>query len=196
VKDRDNAMTTQIMPIMGLSKLFGVELDSFQTYQPQSSGPTHDSLNLPPGSEMNSLKFADGASIPVNYFAEILKVNGARVLANWERDYLQGSPACAENQFGKGKAVYYGSLLNAEAARYLLLRYTDEHKLKPVMAGLPKELEVTRRTKGGSNYYFLLNHANASVTIQPGSGYMDLLTGKAAAETMTLKPYEYRLLKK
>jgi beta-galactosidase len=196
VKDRDNAMTNQTIPIMGLSKLFGVELESFQTYQPQSGVPTREGFYLPPAGEKNSLKFVQGASVPVNYFAEILRVNGAQILATWERDYLQGAPACAENRVGKGKAVYYGSLLNAEAARYLMHRYADEHKLKPLLAGLPKDLEVTRRTKGTSNYYFLLNHANTSVTIQLGSGYTDLLAGKDAPANMTLKPFEYRVLKK
>lgn len=196
VKDRDNAMTSQPIPIMGLNKLFGVELESFQTYQPQSGSLAREGFHLPAAGESNSLKFAQGASVPVNYFAEILKVNGAQILATWQRDYFQGAPACAENRVGKGKAIYYGSFLNADAARYLMKRYADEHRLKPLIEGLPKDLEVTRRTKGKSSYYFILNHANAPVTIQLGSGYTDLLADKEAPPGMNLKPFEYRVLKK
>src|SRR5262249_46705389 len=36
IKDRDNAFTAATIPIAGLTNLFGVELDSFQTYQPPS----------------------------------------------------------------------------------------------------------------------------------------------------------------
>jgi beta-galactosidase len=196
VKDRDNAMTNQTIPIMGLSKLFGVELELFQTYQPQSGGPTREGLYLPPTVEKNFLKFGDGVSVPVNYFAEILKVKGAQILATWERNYMQGAPACTENRVGKGKAVYYGSFLNADAARYLMQRYARELRFTPLIAGLPKELEVTRRTKGNNNYYFILNHANADVTVQLGSGYRDMLAGKEAPAGITLKSSEYRILKK
>jgi beta-galactosidase len=195
VKDRDNAMTNQTIPILGLSNLFGVELESFQTYQPQTAA-VRDGFSVNASSEGNSLKFTGSTSIPVNYFAEILKVSGAQILATWERDHLQDTPACAEKRAGKGKAVYYGSLLNAEAARYLMQRYAAEHQLKPLIAGLPADLEVTRRTKGGSNYYFILNHANAPVTIQLESGYRDLLEGRDAATNLVLKPFEYRILKK
>lgn len=41
---------------------------------------------------------------------------------------------------------YYGSFLNLGAARYLLSRYAREPGLSTLLAGLPKELEVTRRT--------------------------------------------------
>jgi beta-galactosidase len=196
VKDRDNAMTNQTIPILGLSKLFGVELESFHTYQPETRALTRDGLYLPPAGEKNSLKFDGGTSIPVNYFAETLELKGAQALATWEHDHLQGTPACTEQRAGKGKAVYYGSLLNTEAARYLMTRYTTEHQLKPLIAGLPGNLEVTRRTKGSSNYYFILNHANLPVTIQLESGYRDLLAGKDAATSLILKPFEYRILKK
>ena len=64
VKDRDNTMTDQTIPIMGLRDLFGVEVDSFECYQP-------------PSRDRNALKFADGASLPVHVFAESLKPLGA-----------------------------------------------------------------------------------------------------------------------
>jgi len=123
IKDRDNAFTTAAIPI-GLTNVFGVSLDSFQTYQP-------------PSRANNALRFDDGGVLPVHVFAEVLRPTTARVLARWERDYLKDSPAATEQPFGKGRAVYYGSLFNVDAARYLIRRYAGEMGLQPLLADVP-----------------------------------------------------------
>jgi beta-galactosidase len=183
VKDRDNAMTDQTIPILRLTDLFGVEVESYQTYQP-------------PSREKNSLKFSDGASLPLQVFAEILKPKSATVLATWERDYLQGAAAVTENKYRQGKAVYYGSFFNPDAARYLLSRYAKEQNLSPLFADLPKEVEVTRRTKGRNHYYFVLNHKSDNVAVNVGSGFYDLLEEKQSASSLTLAPFGYKVLRK
>jgi beta-galactosidase len=183
VKDRDNAMTDQAIPIMGMRELFGVEVDSFNCYQP-------------PSRDRNALKFEEGVSVPVNVFAESLKPTSAKVLATWDRDYLRGVPACTENRAGKGRAVYYGSFFNMDSARYLMRRYASEQNLKPLFAGFPPQIEVTRRTKGLYNYYFILNHASESVALKTEAGYFDLLEGRDAQAVFTLPPYGYKVLRK
>ena len=54
-------------------------------------------------------------------------------IGRWEHDYLKDSPAATEQPFGKGKAVYYGSLFNLDAARCLIKRYAGETGLKPLL---------------------------------------------------------------
>lgn len=183
VKDRDNTYTDQTIPIMGMKELFGVEVNSFQTYQPASK-------------DKNSLKFSDGSIVPVHVFADILKPNGATVLAAWDKDYFAGKPAVTENLSGNGKAVYYGSFFNIESVRYLLKRYAAEYKMQPLFAGFPQEIEVTRRTKGNANYYFILNHKSESVLLKIDAGFFDLLEGKNATAAFSLPPYGYKVLRK
>jgi len=182
IKDRDNAFTAATIPI-GLTNVFGVELDSFQTYQP-------------PSRTNNALRFDDGSALPVNVFAEVLHPTTARVISRWERDYLKDTPAATEQQFGKGKAVYYGSLFNVDAARYLIKRYAGEIGLKPLLTDAPDQVEVTRRTKGGTDFYFLLNHGDSPATVNVGDGFIDVLTGEAATASLTLAPFDYRVLKR
>ena len=181
IKNRDNAFTAATIPI-GLTDVFGVELDSFQTYQP-------------PSRTNNALRFDDG-SAPVQVFAEVLRPTTARVIGRWERDYLKDSPAVTERQFGRGKAIYYGSLFNMDAARYLIKRYAGEIGLKPLLADAPDQVEVTRRTKGGTDFYFLLNHGDSPTTVKVGEGFVDVLTGEAATASLTLTPFDYRVLKR
>jgi len=55
-KDRDNAFTAQTIPV-GLTNLFGLVLDSFQTYQP-------------PSRDRNAVRFDDGTLVSVHVLAE------------------------------------------------------------------------------------------------------------------------------
>jgi beta-galactosidase len=182
VKDRDNAMTDKTIPIL-LTDLFGVELDSFMCYQP-------------PSREKNAVRFEDGTAVPVNVFADVLTAKTAKAVGAWDRDYMKGAAACTENAVGKGKAVYYGSFFNVDSARYLIRRYANERGLKPIFENFPPEVEVTRRTKGSANFYFILNHSGEQVTVEPGAGYFDLLAGREAPATITLGPYGYVILKR
>ena len=182
IKNRDNAFTAATIPI-GLTNVFGVELDSFQTYQP-------------PSRTNNALRFDDGSKLPVNVFAELLRPTTARVIGRWECDYLKDSPAATEQPFGKGKAVYYGSLFNMDAARYLIRRYAGEIGLKPLLADAPDQVEVTRRTKDATDFYFLLNHGDSPATVNVGAGFVDVLTGEAATASLTLASFDYRVLKR
>ena len=183
VKDRDNSYTEQTVPIMGLRELFGIEVDSFNVYQP-------------PSKDKNSVKFADGKEIPVNVFADILQPQGAKIVAAWGKDYLKGKAAVTENKYGKGKAVYYGSFFNYEAAQYLLRKYTVENSLKPLFSGFPDKIEVTRRTKGDVHFYFILNHSPGSVSLPIGEGFYDLLADKSSPGSITLPPFGYKVLQK
>jgi beta-galactosidase len=182
IKDRDNAFTATTIPI-GLTNVFGVELDSFQTYQP-------------PSRLDNALRFDDGSLLPVNVFAEVLHPTTAHVLGRWERDYFKDAAAATEQPLGKGKAIYYGSLFNVDAARYLIKRYAGEIGLKPLISDGPEQVEVTCRTKGGTDFYFVLNHGDSSTTVNVGDGFTDVLTDKAAPASLTLAPFDYRVLKR
>jgi len=181
IKDRDNAFTTSAIPT-GLTNVFGLEVDSFQTYQP-------------PSYTNNTLQFDDGSALPVSVFAEVLHTTTARVIGRWEQDYFKDDPAATEQPFGKGKAIYYGSLFNLDAARYLIRRYAGEIGLKPLLAGVPEQVEVTRRTKGDIDFYFLLNHGDSPVTVNVGDGFVDVLSGGTAFASLTLAPFDYRVLK-
>ena len=180
VKDRDNAMTEHTIPIL-LGELFGVERESFTCYQP-------------PSRERNAIRLSEQTPLPVNVFADVLKVKDATVLGTWDRDFIKGAPAWTERRAGRGKAVYYGSFFNIESARALLSRYAREQNLKPILSGIPKEVEVTSRRKGDTEFYFILNHASHPVTIDLGSGYRDMLEGTEAPPRFELGPFQYRVL--
>jgi beta-galactosidase len=182
LKDRDNAMLAAAPP-GDLAGLFGVTVESFQTYQP-------------PSREKNAARFDDGGAVPIRVFAEALAPRTARPIAHWQQDELHGVPAATERQAAKGKAVYYGSLFNAASARLLMARYAAERGIRPLLANLPAEIEVTRRTNGESDFLFLLNHAASPIEVTAGEGFVDVVSGRASAPALTLEPFGYRVLKR
>jgi beta-galactosidase len=133
--------------------------------------------------------------VPVHVFADALKAKNADVLASWESDFLEGAPACTERRNGKGRALYYGSFLNLDAARYLMKRLTVDCGLSPLLSGVPASVEVTCRSAGDSRFYFLLNHTDAPVTVQTGAGLYDMLKAEPFPPRYTLKPFAYKVLK-
>lgn len=182
LKDRDNALVGEPRPAM-LSDLFGVQVESTQIYSSsQSVG--------------NSVRISKGEAIPVEILAESLKTNGASTAGTWEADFLRGSPAYTEKTVGNGTAIYYGSVISLQAARSLLARYAAEKKVEPVLTGIPREVEVTRRTKGDTDYFFVLNHEDHDVQLNPGPGYFDLLRKKPAPSAFPLGAFQYTVLKK
>lgn len=181
-KDRDNGMTDKTPPLW-LADVFGAERQEYFVYQQ-------------PSREHNALRFDAATIVPVNVMTEMLQPTTATVIATWDRDYQKGRPAVTENRVGGGKAVYYGSFFNLEAARYLLDRYAREQKVQPIVTGVPASVEVTRRSKGSVDYTFLLNHAAETVAVSPGDGYVDALEGRPAPARFDLKAYEYRVLKR
>lgn len=182
LQDRDAALIAEPRPAL-LSDLFGVQVDATQIY----SSSQHAA---------NSILVAKGEAIPVDTLAESLKTNGARTVGTWKQDFLHGAPAYTENTAGNGVAVYYGSVINVEAARALLGRYAAEKKVRPLLTGIPREVEVTCRSKGDTDYFFVLNHEDHDVQVSPGSGYFDLLQHKASPSAFSLGPFQYAVLKK
>lgn len=182
IKDRDNA-TVAAAPPGELAALFGVEVESFQTYQPPSPG-------------QNAVRFDDGSTASIRVFAEALAPKTARAIGHWDRDHLQRLPAATERQVGKGRAVYFGSLFNAESARLLMKRYAEAQNVEPLLAGVPADVEVTRRSGADAEFYFLLNHGAEAVTVTTGEGFTDLIGGAPAPGTLTLDPFGYRVLQR
>jgi beta-galactosidase len=192
VKDRDGAVVDKVAPGL-LADLFGVEVETYQCYQPPSDQDRR------PSRERNALRFDDAAPVPVFVFADVLKPRGdqpAKVVATWDRDFIAGKPACTERAVGKGTAVYYGSFFDLESARAMLKRYEHGAGLTPVLSDLPPEVEVTRRSKGDASFYFVLNHGAAPATVKLAQGCVDLVTDQPVPATITVGRGEWRVLRK
>ncbi|MGR4880355.1 beta-galactosidase [Streptomyces sp. LARHCF249] len=100
---------------------------------------------------------------------------------------LDGLPAVLR----KGRAWYVSTLPEPEALRALLARIASAAGVRPVLDGLPEQVEAVHR--GG--VLFVLNHGREPVTVEVPGTHHDLLTGTAVTDRVTLGRYGVAVLR-
>ena len=178
-KDTDGHCPMTVTPGL-LRGLAGVEVDDFTLLQPDL-----DDVTVCLGD--TRLKAAG--------CCDLLTPVTARPIAVFESaEYPNGDCAAAENRFGKGVCVYYGSGFTDEVLKALLERYGALTPAKDVLE-LPDSCELTIREKDGKRWYFALNYgAETAVTLK--EKMTDLLTGETLEGSVKMDRYGVRVLMK
>lgn len=148
---------------------------------------------LAPGRN-NAVRFEDGEEGACGLLCDILRPEGAEVLARYESDFYAGTPAVTKNAYGSGRAYYVGTQLEPEALSKVLAGAILEAGVKPVIAEGTK-LEVTRRVKGGVAYDFIINLTGEEQPLPACyAGKTDMLTGGGLKAGAALKPWDALLV--
>jgi beta-galactosidase len=118
-------------------------------------------------------------------WSELLRTDGASVLARYAEGALAGLPAVTRHRFGAGTAWYVSTLLANEPLERLLRAAAAAAGLDGAGAAAPPGAAVSRRTDGnGRSWLFAFNHGDAMVTL-PAAG-VDLLSGREVTGTLAL----------
>ncbi|MFJ5778194.1 beta-galactosidase [Streptomyces sp. NPDC093094] len=117
---------------------------------------------------------------------EIEAEDGAGAIA-YRGGELDGLPAVLR----QGRAWYLSTLPEPEALRDLLARIASEAGARPVLDGLPADVEAVRR----GELLFLLHHGHEPVTVTVPGTHRDLLTGETRTDRVTLGRYGVAVLK-
>ena len=106
----------------------------------------------------NSLGLAEGGT--VRHFSDVLRTEGAEVLATFADQYYAGRPALTRNRVGKGMAYYVGGLFDQGLLGRFYAALLAQTEVKPLLTEPPPAgLCVRTREADGVCYYFLLNFA-------------------------------------
>ncbi|MDG9720510.1 beta-galactosidase [Streptomyces sp. DH24] len=100
---------------------------------------------------------------------------------------LDGLPAVLR----KGRAWYVSTLPEPDALRDLLARVAADAGARPVLDGLPADVEAVRR----GDLLFLLHHGREEVTVEVPGTHRDLLTDTVVTDRVTLGRYGVAVLK-
>jgi beta-galactosidase len=121
-----------------------------------------------------------------SFWAEVIRTERAETVAVFDDDYYAGLPAVTRHRFGSGEAWYLGTEL--EPAFYdELIRHLAEKAGVRAPLDVPEGVEVTRRSGGGKDFIFLLNHgAEATAIDLTGFHGQEMLTGRTAAGSWSL----------
>jgi beta-galactosidase len=182
VKDETNAVVNHALPGL-LAALCGIEIEEYVSMPIDMDGEIKFT-----SSEFNSELHT--ASI----WCDVLKPNGAQVIAQYQHDYLQGKPAITINKYGDGKVVYIGTL--GESTLYStvvewLLGIGGVNPSFPSPAGV----EVAERWQDGKRFIFLLNHTDEKKDLKFENRFLDLLDGSSILEgIITIEPKDLVIL--
>jgi beta-galactosidase len=136
----------------------------------------------------NRVRFAGArrASVGCSQWCEVIRLEGAKSLANFEQDFFAGRAAVTRHPFGRGTAYYVGTKLADDGLARVLDRVCAEADVTPVLA-TPAGVEATLRQKGSVRFLFILNHRPATVRV-PLAGHrgIDLLTGRTIRGAVSL----------
>lgn len=177
-KTWNNSMTTNTLP-GDFRELAGVEIDRF------------DSLNKGREVAVKGESICDGVA---NIWCDILKTDGADVIASYHGTYYEGHAAVTVNTFGKGKVYYIGCDLDKSSMRELIKSITDEAGIKPVLSNPVEGVEVIKKMKGDMTYLMILNHNNIEVCVNLPDSYEEIISGERAEGVVILKPYGVAVL--
>lgn len=135
---------------------------------------------LPPGEENHlTFKGAFPASHlhPARTWCDIIEPKEAQVLATYAKDFYAGKAAMTVNEFGLGKAIYFGTVSHQHFYYDLVAWLRQQCNLFPLLK-VPDTVEVSMRQKDDRKIYFLLNHQNSHVRLHFYKPMHDFLTGQ------------------
>ena len=160
-----------------MTDLFGLEVVEFDT--------------LPLGEE-NTLIFK--GTFPTSHmhtariWCDIIEPKGCQVLAQYAKDFYAGKPVLTLNDYGLGKAIYFGTVSQQLFYNDMVTWLRQLCNLHPLLK-VPDNVEVAMRENEESKIFFLLNHQNTPMHIQFYKPMHDLMAGANVVGSYDLPPH-------
>lgn len=111
-----------------------------------------------------------------NLLCDLLHPEGAEIIAEYGDDFYRGNPVVTKNRFGNGQAWYVASSPDQPFLKGLLGYLAASHHIEPLLE-TPSGVEVSRRTKDGQSFLFVMNHNSNPAKLDLGkTERLDLLT--------------------
>jgi beta-galactosidase len=139
-----------------------------------------------------------GDANEVEYWAEFLIPEHARVLAYYDHPFFGRWAAITENQFGAGTLLYEGTYLSDRLQTAVLRQALEQMGLLGADQQLPAAIHAQRGiNRQGKVIHYYFNYSGETVTFRySGCGGADLLTGKPLAKDaeIALDPWDVAIV--
>jgi beta-galactosidase len=126
-------------------------------------------------------------------WADILDPDGAQTLFRYQKDFYAGRPAVTMADYGKGKVIYVGTMLEPRFYADLARRAAEWAKLSPGPE-IPEGMDFAMRQGKQHAFRFLLNFSDSPKSVTLPGEYRDLLSGKVFAGQVTVPRLDLRVL--
>lgn len=128
--------------------------------------------------------------------AEKIERKGASIVATYQAltdDPFNGCPAVTHHTYGRGRAVYVGTVGDIDFTLTLLQGVVSSLGLQPI-AKVPRGVEVIRRMKKNHEFVFVLNHSSEEKDVDVSFAGKELLTGYEVSKSVKMEPYGVRII--
>lgn len=181
VKDPSNALAMPGAP-GPLAGLIGAHID--QTHVP----PEPIKVTGPLGNG-TVLKWAERIVIDAGDVTTLMRYPASA-------DWLDNAAAIISRKVGRGRVTYIGAWLDDAALARVLAWCASHAGAAPLLANIPKGVEVIARLAGARQLQFVINWAPTTQTVTLPRPLVDLIGSKAPVSAITLPPYGVAVMEK
>lgn len=182
VKSWNNLVTDKPFP-GSLRELVGMHITEFDSLTPDTANAV--AIVHP---ELQREEF------PVRIWCEVIEPEKAEVVAKYVQGHYASTAAITINEYGKGHALYIGTVGTKELYREVLKWLLTKAGVRPTLE-TPLGVEACTRIGAGKELLFLLNHTTEVQRVELEGRYADAMTNFMLGDTIDLQPREVRVLK-
>jgi beta-galactosidase len=136
-----------------------------------------------------------GSWVQTGSWYEALQPEGStEVLLTWQNRHLEGQPAVTLRRLGKGAVVYVGTYLSESFMERLWPVLRPLCGLEPLLPGTPAGVEVTLRSDGRKQLWFLINSGELAQVVSVPAGH-DLVSDQPVGGEVELPPNGVMVIK-
>jgi beta-galactosidase len=139
-----------------------------------------------------------GRAYDARHYCDIVRIEGASVLATYGEQFYAGTPALTENCFGRGRAFYIASRNDALFNEEFLSQIVESCALRqPLEAELPEGVSVQMRVGPAHEWIFVLNfNDHPQRIVLPAGEFFDVLKGCGVSPTLELPIFGVAVLRR
>nr|BFD86335.1 hypothetical protein StreXyl84_57360 [Streptomyces sp. Xyl84] len=127
-------------------------------------------------------------------WTEFVVPRGAETVWTYADGLTAGHPAVTRHRRGEGTAWYVSTRLGADGLDTVLGRAAEDAGIAP-RTGLPRDVEVVRRSGASGTHLFAVNHTGSDVKVPLEAPGTELLTGEAVAGRLAVPAGAVRVVR-
>jgi len=126
-----------------------------------------------------------------------IELNGATSLAVYESEFYKQTPAITVNKTGNGQAYFIGARSGGDLLERFYNNILKDLNLSDNIVTLNHpNVSIQSRQDKNHVYYFVMNFSEESNSVELKETYNDIVSDETISGSLTLKPYEVRVLTK
>ena len=169
-----------------LKSVFGIWVEETDSLYPEDRNHVITSIE---GFSEKSYEVVD--------MCDLIHLEGASGLGDYQEDFYAGQAALTSNQYGDGKAYYIGFRNNKDFEKDFYNYLIEDLDLKKILMNeVPKGISVQTRYDEKNTFIFIMNFnkVKTTVLIDEKPGY-EMINSQKVSKEITLSPYSVAIIR-